>query len=105
MSPTEPHHADIGGSTPGSMGAATEIYQEGVRIPPVRLVRNGRVQDDLAQPASRRMFAVAKRGRETSPPSLGQFASVRRGCSKLWDVTVALRLTVTLGTSSSIVNG
>ena len=25
------HHADIGGSTPGSMGAATEIYQEGLR--------------------------------------------------------------------------
>ena len=27
------HHADIGGATPGSMGAATEIYQEGIRIP------------------------------------------------------------------------
>lgn len=41
------HHADIGGATPGSMGAATEIYQEGVRIPPVRLVRRGERVDDL----------------------------------------------------------
>jgi N-methylhydantoinase B len=29
------HHADIGGATPGSMGRADEIYQEGLRIPPV----------------------------------------------------------------------
>jgi N-methylhydantoinase B/oxoprolinase/acetone carboxylase alpha subunit len=32
------HHADVGGSAPGSMPAgATEIFQEGLRIPPVRL--------------------------------------------------------------------
>lgn len=40
------HHADVGGSTPGSMPLAREIYQEGLRLPPVRLVRRGeRVQD------------------------------------------------------------
>ena len=33
------HHADVGGMTPGSMPAgAREIYQEGLRLPPVRLV-------------------------------------------------------------------
>jgi len=31
------HHADVGGATPGSMGLATEIYQEGLIIPPVKL--------------------------------------------------------------------
>src|SRR4051812_27734508 len=32
------HHADVGGSAPGSIPAdATEIYQEGLRLPPVRL--------------------------------------------------------------------
>src|SRR5208282_3821957 len=36
------HHADIGGMAPGSMALATEIYQEGFRIPPVKLVENGR---------------------------------------------------------------
>ncbi len=35
------HHADVGGVSPGSMPNATEIYQEGLRIPPIRLVRAG----------------------------------------------------------------
>ncbi|MGQ0560997.1 MAG: hydantoinase B/oxoprolinase family protein [Gemmatimonadota bacterium] len=41
------HHADVGGMTPGSMPLAREIYQEGLRIPPVKLVRAGRRDDDL----------------------------------------------------------
>jgi len=41
------HHADIGGATPGSMGRADEIYQEGLRIPPVRLMVGGIVNDDV----------------------------------------------------------
>src|SRR3954464_4750821 len=41
------HHADIGGATPGSMGLATDVYGEGVRIPPVRIVRGGGVCDDV----------------------------------------------------------
>ncbi len=41
------HHADIGGSTPGSMGKATEIYQEGLRIPPLHLVNNGKLNQEI----------------------------------------------------------
>jgi N-methylhydantoinase B len=41
------HHADVGGAFPGSMGPCREIYQEGLRIPPVRLVRGGRIDDDV----------------------------------------------------------
>ncbi len=42
------HHADVGGMTPGSMPAgAREIYQEGIRLPPVRLVKRGDVNDDV----------------------------------------------------------
>jgi N-methylhydantoinase B len=38
------HWADVGGAVPGSMsGSATEIYQEGIRIPPVKLVEAGRL--------------------------------------------------------------
>ena len=33
--------------TAGSMPMATEIFQEGIRIPPVRLVRGGRIDEDL----------------------------------------------------------
>src|SRR5438552_5099838 len=40
------HHADVGGAFAGSMGLCREIYQEGIRIPPVLLVRAGEVQRD-----------------------------------------------------------
>ncbi|WP_428488965.1 hydantoinase B/oxoprolinase family protein [Rhodopila sp.] len=36
------HWPDIGSATPGSYGAVTEIYGEGLRLPPVRLYRDGR---------------------------------------------------------------
>ena len=41
------HHADVGGTFPGSMGLCSEIYQEGFRIPPVKLVRRGKMDRDL----------------------------------------------------------
>jgi N-methylhydantoinase B len=37
------HHADVGGRFAGSMGPAEEIFQEGLRIPPVRIVREGTI--------------------------------------------------------------
>jgi N-methylhydantoinase B len=41
------HHADVGGAYPGSMGLCREIYQEGVRIPPVKLMRAGARNADV----------------------------------------------------------
>jgi len=41
------HHADVGGSAPGSMPLSQEIFQEGIRIPPVLLVRGGDIQSDV----------------------------------------------------------
>lgn len=42
------HHADVGGMSPGSMPqGATELVQEGLVIPPVRLVEAGRMNDDV----------------------------------------------------------
>ena len=41
------HHADVGGAFAGSMGPAREIYQEGIRIPPVRIVRAGKLDREL----------------------------------------------------------
>jgi N-methylhydantoinase B len=41
------HHADVGGTFPGSMGPASEIFQEGIRIPPVRIVRGGKVDREM----------------------------------------------------------
>ncbi|RLG44546.1 MAG: hypothetical protein DRN92_07835, partial [Thermoproteota archaeon] len=42
------HHSDVGGKAPGSLpGDASEIYQEGLIIPPVRLVRKGDIVKDV----------------------------------------------------------
>jgi N-methylhydantoinase B len=41
------HHADVGGAYPGSMGLCREIYQEGFRIPPVKIMRAGKMDRDL----------------------------------------------------------
>ena len=41
------HHADVGGMTPGSMPLATSVIQEGIRIPPVKLIQVGEMNDDV----------------------------------------------------------
>jgi N-methylhydantoinase B len=42
------HWLDVGGNVPGNFNAkATESYQEGFRVPPVKLVRAGVVQQDI----------------------------------------------------------
>jgi len=42
------HHADVGGMSPGSMPfGATELFQEGLIVPPVRIERGGVAQDDV----------------------------------------------------------
>jgi len=41
------HHADVGGTYPGSMGPCREIYQEGLRIPPVKIMRGGKFVADV----------------------------------------------------------
>lgn len=40
------HHADVGGTYPGSMGLCHEIYQEGLRIPPIKIARRGQLVRD-----------------------------------------------------------
>jgi N-methylhydantoinase B len=41
------HHSDVGGMSPGSMPLAEEIYQEGLRIPPVNLMIAGKLNQDV----------------------------------------------------------
>jgi N-methylhydantoinase B len=45
---TRAHHSDVGGMRPGSMPSdSREVYQEGIIIPPVRLVRGGEYVQDV----------------------------------------------------------
>ncbi len=42
------HQTDVGGKVPGSLPTnATSIYEEGIRIPPVKLYRKGEFQEDI----------------------------------------------------------
>ena len=41
------HHSDVGGISPGSLPVAREIYQEGLIIPPLRLVQRGKIVRDV----------------------------------------------------------
>lgn len=44
---TRAHHADVGGMAPGSMPMSEEIYQEGLRIPPLLLQEGGRINEPV----------------------------------------------------------
>jgi N-methylhydantoinase B len=73
------HHADIGGMSPGSMPLASEIYQEGLRLPPVRLVRGGALDEDvLALFLANTRVADERRG-----DLLAQLAALRVGAGRL----------------------
>jgi N-methylhydantoinase B len=41
------HHVDVGGGAPASIGAFREVFQEGVIIPPVKLVERGEIVEDV----------------------------------------------------------
>jgi N-methylhydantoinase B len=73
------HHVDVGGGAPGSIGVSSEIYQEGLVIPPVRFVKGGQIDRDI--------FALIRsnfRGtREISGDFRAQTAANRLGAQRL----------------------
>jgi N-methylhydantoinase B len=73
------HHADIGGMTPGSMPLATEIFQEGFRLPPVRLVAGGHLVDDVMA----LFLANTRVTHEREGDLMAQCASLRVGAERL----------------------
>ena len=73
------HHADMGGMSPGSMPLATEIFQEGFRLPPVHLVRAGRMVADV-----RALFLANTRvPAEREGDLMAQWAALRVGADRL----------------------
>lgn len=76
------HHADIGGATPGSMGLATDIYGEGLRIPPIRIVRGGEIDDDVM----RLLLANVRGNVERRGDFEAQIGSLQIGASRLLEI-------------------
>jgi N-methylhydantoinase B len=76
------HHADIGGATPGSMGLATDIYGEGLSIPPVRLVKDGVLDEDIM----RLILANVRSHAERRGDFQAQIGSLKTGATRLLEI-------------------
>jgi len=73
------HHADVGGAAPGSMPLAREIYEEGLRIPPVWLERSGRRVEDVW----RLLLANVRTPRERAADLAAQLGAQSAGARRL----------------------
>ncbi|WP_273835986.1 hydantoinase B/oxoprolinase family protein [Halococcus sp. PRR34] len=74
------HHADVGGMTPGSMPAgARDIQQEGLRLPPTRLVDGGEIDADVRE----LILANVRDSRERWADLRAQLAANERGGERL----------------------
>ncbi len=73
------HHADIGGAHAGSMGLARDIFQEGLRIPPVKILEGGRVARDIMSI----ILANVRTVREREGDLTAQIAACRIGERRL----------------------
>ena len=73
------HHVDIGGGAPASIGAFREIYQEGIIIPPVKLVKGSALDEDIL----RFFLANVRAKHETSGDLRAQVAANKLGHRRL----------------------
>ncbi|MCK6553431.1 hydantoinase B/oxoprolinase family protein [Candidatus Binatia bacterium] len=86
------HHADIGGAAPGSLPLATEVYQEGLRLPPVRLVAAGRMVGEVVT----LFLANTRVAEERRGDLLAQLAALRLGAERVAELmqTAGTKLTI-----------
>ena len=86
------HHSDVGGMAPGSMPLSTELYQEGLIIPPLKLSRGGRINQEV--------IALICRNSRTPEDRQGdlaaQIASIRVGDKRLTEIAERYGLDETL---------
>ncbi len=73
------HHVDVGGGAPASIGAFREVFQEGVIIPPVKLVRGGVIVDDIF----RLVLAQIRSKHETAGDFRAQIAANTTGVRRV----------------------
>jgi len=76
------HHSDIGGMTPGSMPLATEIFQEGLIIPPLKLIQRGKLQEDILNI----ILANVRTPEERKGDLMAQIAANEKGKQRLIEV-------------------
>jgi N-methylhydantoinase B len=73
------HHVDVGGGAPASIGAFREVFQEGVIVPPVKIVEAGRIVPDVFD----LVLAQIRSKRETGGDFRAQIAANSTGVRRL----------------------
>src|SRR5207302_6734508 len=73
------HHVDVGGGAPASIGAFREVFQEGVIIPPVKIVAGGRIVPDIFK----LVLAQIRSKHETSGDMRAQIAANTTGARRV----------------------
>jgi N-methylhydantoinase B len=73
------HHVDVGGGAPGSIGAFREVFQEGVIVPGVKMVSQGKINDDVF----RLVLAQIRSKRETAGDFRAQIAANVTGAKRV----------------------
>ena len=73
------HHVDVGGGAPASIGAFREVFQEGVIIPPVKLVAGGQIVPDIFK----LVLAQIRSKHETSGDMRAQIAANTTGARRV----------------------
>jgi N-methylhydantoinase B/oxoprolinase/acetone carboxylase alpha subunit len=76
------HHSDIGGMTPGSMPLATEIFQEGLIIPPVKLIQKGKLREEILN----LILANVRTPEERKGDLMAQIAANEKGKQRLEEI-------------------
>jgi N-methylhydantoinase B len=76
------HHADVGGTHPGSMGPCREIAQEGIRIPPVMLMRAGQIDAHVISI----ILANVRTPREREGDLTAQLGACRIGITRIQEL-------------------
>jgi N-methylhydantoinase B len=77
------HHADVGGTYAGSMGICREIYQEGIRIPPIKLIAGGKLQEDVFRLVLNNVRTPEEREGDLN----AQIAACHTGAGRLLEIT------------------
>lgn len=76
------HHSDVGGMTPGSMPLASEIYQEGIIIPPLKIMQKNSLNEHILD----FILANVRTPKERKGDLLAQIASNHKGIKRLQEV-------------------
>jgi N-methylhydantoinase B/oxoprolinase/acetone carboxylase alpha subunit len=77
------HHADVGGMTPGSLPLSTELYQEGLILPPIKLSNRNKLNTEILEIICRNSRTPQERKGDLS----AQIASIKIGAKRLKEIT------------------